>query len=140
MYRTDQAYESGLDAVEPFADRALQAYGRGAGTLDWEGTAGTIEWTNFPPRRSDGVFLPNITGTIHLTGSSNPILYRMRGISLHPDDAGHRLFAGPVRWFTDDPDLLWLNDRWGYEEGQISIETLRFVTTVHLLEPEPVLG
>ena len=50
---------------------------------------------------------------------------------------GRRLFAGPVRWFTDDPELGWLNDRWGYEEGQIDIETGRFATVVHLLEPDP---
>jgi hypothetical protein len=76
-----------------------------------------------PPEASRrGVAARYITGVIKLEGS---------------DDRDRRLFAGPVRWYTDDPDLLWLNDRWGYEEGQLDLDTLGFRTTAHAIHPEP---
>lgn len=80
---------------------------------------------------------PDLTGSIQLESQERPVLYRMRGISLLPDEEGRRLFAGPVRWYTDEPDFLWLNDRWGFLEGQIDTETGRFRTEVYVLHPEP---
>jgi hypothetical protein len=61
--------------------------GRGEGTANWGGRDGRIEWTNFPPRRPDGVY-------------------------------------------------LWLNDRWGYEEGELDRKTLGFRTVAYVLHPE----
>lgn len=138
LYKTEQAYEEGsIEHAELHDGAFLQLIGRGEGTIDWSGESGRIEWTNFPPRRPDGVYLPNITGAIHLDEHERPVLYRMRGISLLPDEEGRRLFAGPVRWYTDDPDLLWLNDRWGYEEGLLDREAGQFRTVVHVLYPDP---
>jgi hypothetical protein len=139
LYSTDQGYSDGtIDIAELYDGAFLQMIGRGEGTVDWGGESGRIEWTNFPPRRADGVYLPDITGTIHLSNHQRPVLYRMQGISLLPDDGGRRLFAGPVRWYTDDPDLAWLNDRWGYEEGELDLETSRFRTRCHALHPDPI--
>jgi len=138
LYTTEQGYIDGtVAAVELFDGAFLQMIGRGQGTIDWAGTHGSIEWTNFPPRRADGAFLPDITGIIRLEGHDRPIMYRMNGISLLPNEQGRRLFSGPVRWYTDDPGLLWLNDRWGYEEGVLDPETLQFRSIAHLLNPEP---
>ncbi len=95
-----------------------------------------IEWTNFPSRRPDGVYLPDITGVIKLDGSDHSVMYRMSGISLLPDSHGQRLFAGPVRWYTDDPEHLWLNDVWGFEEGDLDRETLGLTSVVHVLHAE----
>ena len=139
LYTTEQGYIAGtIDTVELYDGAFLQMVGRGEGSIDWAGKTGRIEWTNFPSRRPDGVYLPDITGSIHLDDNDHPILYRMQGISLLADEQGRRLFAGPVRWYTDDPDLIWLNDTWGYEEGQLDLETLRFSTRAHLLHPEPL--
>ncbi|MGI9584468.1 MAG: hypothetical protein ACR2N7_02645 [Acidimicrobiia bacterium] len=138
LYSTDQAYiDSTMEYVELHEGAYLQMYGRGNGRVDWAGTPGSIEWTNFPPRRPDGIYLPDITGVIKLVGSEHSIMYRMNGISLSPDEHGQRLFAGPVRWITDHPDFLWLNDRWGYEEGALDANTLGFVTKAYVLHPEP---
>ena len=138
LYSTSQAYLGDTtEFVELYDGAFLQMFGRGEGTLDWDGTEGRIEWTNFPQRRPDGVYLPDITGVIKLVGSDHPIMYRMHGISLLPDQHDRRLFAGPVRWFTEHPGLLWLNDRWGYEEGEIDRETLGFSTRTYVLHPEP---
>ena len=139
LYTTTQGYlEDTTASIELFDGAYLQMIGRGDGTVEWAGTGGTIEWTNFPERRADGAYLPNVTGVIRLEGHERPVMYRMHGISLPPDADGRRLFAGPVRWYTDDPDLLHLNDRWGYEEGQLDIDTLRFRTRAYLLHAEPL--
>jgi hypothetical protein len=137
LYSTDQAYiDDTTESVELYDGAFLQMFGRGKGTVDWDGTQGRIEWTNFPPRRPDGVYLPDITGVIKLDGSDKTIMYRMHGISLPPDKQSRRLFAGPVRWYTDNPDYLWLNDHWGYEEGELNLQTLGFTTRAFVLRPE----
>lgn len=138
LYSTEQGYiGETTEFVELYEGAFLQMFGRGEGTVLWGDRHGQIEWTNFPPRRPDGTYLPDITGVIKLEGSHHPIMYRLRGISLPPDGRGRRLFAGPVRWYTDNPELLWLNDRWGYEEGELDRETLAFRTITYVLHPEP---
>ena len=138
LYATRQAYiDETIHVAELYDGAFLQMFGRGNGSVDWGGRDGNLEWTNFPQRRPDGAFQPDITGVITLESSDQPILYRMNGISLLPDEGGRRLFAGPVRWYTSDPELLWLNDRWGYEEGQIDVHTLSFSTRAFVLHPDP---
>ena len=138
LYTTEQAYIEGTtEYIELYDEAFLQMFGRGEGTIELAGRVGTVEWTNFPPRRPDRVYLPDMTGVIRLTGSDRPILYRMHGISLLPDEDERRLFAGPVRWYTDHPEFVWLNDRWGYEEGELDVDTLGFRTSAFVLHPEP---
>ena len=138
LYSTDQGYAEGSWAeAKLFNGAFVQAFGKGEGTVTWEGKSGRIEWSNFPTRRPDGVFLPDMSGVIHLDDHQRPVLYRMRGVSLAPDEDGRRLFGGPVQWFTDEPSLHWLNDWWGYEEGEIDVNTLRFRTVAYVLEPDP---
>ncbi len=140
LYTTEQGYIEGTTAsIELYDGAFLQMIGRGDGTVTWGDDTGTIEWSNFPPRRPDGVYLPDISGIIRLNGHERPILYRMHGISLLPDAEGRRLFAGPVRWYTDSPDLLWVNDRWGYEEGGLDLATLRFHTRAYVIYPDSPL-
>lgn len=138
LYSTEQAYIDGTtEFVELYEGAFLQTFGRGEGTVNWGGREGRIEWTNFPTRRPDRVYLPDITGVIKLAGSERPIMYRMQGISLLPDNQDRRLVGGPLRWYTDDPEYLWLNDRWGYEEGELDRKTLGFRTVAYVLHPEP---
>jgi hypothetical protein len=44
--------------------------------------------------------------------------------------------SSQVRWYTDDPELVWLNDRWGYEEGELDRKTLRFQTRTYVLHED----
>ncbi len=136
LYTVEHGYDGDLSAAVLHDQAFVQGYGRGSGTVDWQGRRGVIEWTNFPPMRPDGVFLPDVRGVIRLDEVARPILFRMHGISLEPDEAGVRLFGGPVRWYTDADELLWLNDRYGFEEGTISVETGRMRSQTHVLHPE----
>lgn len=137
LYTTEEGYSGPLDTAVLFDGASVQALGHGYGSVAWSGKAGRIEWNNFPSRRPDGVFLPDLTGSIELEGHERKVLFRFQGISLEPDADGRRLFAGPIRWFTDDPDLLWLNDRWGYVEGEIEVASGSIRTAVHVLQPDP---
>ena len=118
LYTTSQAYLSDTIVTAGTGDSSLRLYGRGEGSVDWGGESGTIEWTNFPDLRPDGLFTPNVTGVIRLGDAA--IMYRMAGISLEPDDAGIRHFVGSVQWWTEATDYLWLNKRFGLEEGAIT--------------------
>lgn len=141
LYTTVQGYiDETYAEIELYDGAFLQVFGRGEGTVDWGESTGTVEWTNFPHRRPDGVFMPDVTGIIRLDGHQGSVMYRLHGISLLPDEHGRRTFAGPVRWYTDDPDLLWLNDTWGYEEGGLDLETLRFHTRAHVIHAESPLS
>ena len=117
LYSTSQTYLPGTIVTSRTSETSLQLYGRGEGSVDWDGAAGTIEWTNFPALRPDGVFTPNVTGVIRIGSAS--ILYRMAGLSLEPDDSGVRRFVGSVQWWTDAPEYRWLAKRLGVEEGSI---------------------
>ena len=64
---------------------------------------------------SRGCVPAHLTGVIQVEGLDRPVLFRMKGISLQPDETGLRLFGGSVLWFTDEASLLTLNDRIGYE-------------------------
>ena len=117
LYTTNQAYLPDTIVTADTGGTSVRMFGRGEGSVDWSGTTGMIEWTNFPVRRPDGLFTPDVTGVIRI--GSAAIMYRMTGISLEPDAAGIRRFVGSVQWWTDAPEYLWLNKRFGVEEGAI---------------------
>jgi hypothetical protein len=59
LYTTDQGYSDGTVNVAELYDGAfLQMIGDGVGTINWSGESGSIEWTNFPSSRPDGVLSP----------------------------------------------------------------------------------
>jgi hypothetical protein len=61
LYSTEQAYiDDTTEVVELYQGAFRQMFGRGEGTVLWDDRHGQIEWTNFPPRRPDGVWLPDI--------------------------------------------------------------------------------
>jgi hypothetical protein len=96
-YSTTQAYIGATTEFAELYDGAfMQMFGRGEATVGGDDAAGGIGWTNFPRRRPDGGYLPDITGVIKLDGAERPIMYRMTGISLLPNEHDRRLFAGPV--------------------------------------------
>lgn len=136
LYTAEHGYDDELHLASLYEGAFAQGYGRGSGTVDWDGRAGTIEWANFPPMRPDGVFLPSLNGVIRLEGTDRPILFALSGISLPPDPQGHRLIGAAVRWYTDDPEYAHLNDVIGYEEGEIDVASLRITTRTFALHPE----
>lgn len=136
LYTAEQGYDS-APAVASLWDGALvQAYWRGSGTVSWGGSAGTIEWSNFAPSRPDGMGLPEVSGVIRVDGRSQPILFRLSGFAHPADRDGRRLIAASVRWWTDDPDLRYLNDVVGFEEAESDPASGMITSRAYVLHPE----
>src|SRR5438309_5384582 len=66
--------------VRPHAGNEAQGYGDGDGTLTGE-LNGTVAWANFPRRREDGVWMPNVRGVIK-TDDGAEILLSVQGQSI----------------------------------------------------------
>jgi hypothetical protein len=136
LYTAEHGYDSEPVAVSLYDGAFVQAYGRGSGTVEWGGSPGTVEWSNLAAERPDGVGLPAVSGVIRVEGRPHPVLFELSGLARPSSRAGRRLIGAAVRWWTDDPDLGYLNDVVGFEEGEIDMETGRITTRAYALHPE----
>jgi hypothetical protein len=99
IYTGSVQYDSAPN-VAMHRDGTGMLFGQGSGTVDWDGIAGHITWSNFPRYRPGDIFEPNITGSIHLETEDHPFLYELSGVSLAPDEDGSRFVVASVRWHT----------------------------------------
>ncbi len=72
------SYRGNVAFALPYGDEEGTAYGQGDGTVKGERLQGTVRWSNFPHRRSDGAMLPNVSGEIEMTDGAH-VLFRLRG-------------------------------------------------------------
>jgi uncharacterized protein DUF3237 len=92
-------------------------YGEGRGTATGQ-VEGTVVWSNFPRRRTDGRMLPDLRGLIR-THDGASILFELRGRTVFVGDKPGR--QSLVVWFeSDHENYRWLNDVVCIAEGQIS--------------------
>ena len=129
LYTAEQAYDSEPAVASLWEGALIQAYWRGSGS-------GTIEWSNFAPSRPDGMGLPAVSGVIRVDGRSRPVLFQLSGFARPADRNGRRLIAASVRWWTDDPDLQYLNDVVGFEEAKFEPESGLITSRAYVLHPE----
>lgn len=100
--------------LRPYGGNEGRAFGTGTGRAVGR-LEGQLRWSNFPRRREDGVFLPDIRGVVDTSGGA--VLWQLHGISLPPDEADLRLLVGSLRFFTDVAEHGWLNDCVAVHEG-----------------------
>lgn len=113
--------EDGVVVARPFGpDGEGQAFGMGTGRAEGR-ISGTVRWANFPRRRSDGVFLPDIRGAI--ATADGDVLFEMHGISLVPDEHDRRHLVGTARFVTEIADLRFLLDSVAVFEGSLDVES-----------------
>jgi hypothetical protein len=107
----------GYALITPYDSDEGIAYGEGRGTAAGE-IAGSVVWSNYPRRRSDGRMLPNARGLIR-TNDGAAIVFELRGrTSFGKDGAGRQNLVG---WFeSDDERYRWLNDVVCIAEGIIT--------------------
>lgn len=91
-------------------------YGEGRGTATGK-IAGTVVWSNYPRRRTDGRMLPNVRGLVR-TDDGASILFELRGRTIFEgDEPGRQNLVG---WFESaDESYRWLNDVVCIAEGTI---------------------
>jgi Protein of unknown function (DUF3237) len=94
-------------------------YGEGRGTATGR-VEGSVVWSNYPRRRSDGRMLPNTRGLI-TTPDGAAIMFELRGRTVFGDDGLGR--QNLVGWFESDHESYrWLNDVVCIAEGTIGAE------------------
>ena len=74
-------------------------FGRGDGTVTGE-ISGTVAWANYPRRREDGVWMPNLRGVI-TTADGSDLLIAVHGQSVQEKDSGRRAILARVELTTE---------------------------------------
>jgi hypothetical protein len=119
--------------VRPFGGQEGQGFGTGTGRATGR-LSGGVRFANFPRRREDGVFLPELRGV--LTTEQGPVLWELHGISLPPDERDRRHLVGAVRFCAEAPELRWLNDCVAVHEGELDLEAGVVRIPVWLCRPD----
>ncbi len=95
-------------------------YGTGGGTITGDVFAGTLTWVNCPARREDGVWMPDLRGSIKATDGGE-LLLSFSGLSIdgaYPQP--RRAITGRVGLITEHEPLRWLNTCFLVGEGEIN--------------------
>jgi hypothetical protein len=112
----------GYRLASPYGSDEGPAYGEGRGTATGR-IAGSVVWSNYPRRRSDGRMLPNARGLV-TTEDGAAIFFELRGRTWFGEDGLGR--QNLVGWFeADDARYTWLNDVVCIAEGVIGDEGMR---------------
>ena len=105
----------------PYGGEEGIGFGQGDGSASGE-LEGTVVWANHPRRREDGVWTPNLRGTI-TTGEGDEILVSLHGQSVEEKAPGRfRAILGRIELTTDTERWRWLNTCFLVGEGEIDEE------------------
>lgn len=102
----------------PHAGQEGLGFGDGDGELSGD-IDGSLTWANYPRRREDGVWLPNVRGVIK-TSDGAEILFSVHGQSVAERAPGQRrAILARVEMTTEAPAYRWLNTCFLVGEGEI---------------------
>jgi hypothetical protein len=111
--------------VLPFGTAEAAGFGWGeGGTVSGDVLQGSMRWANYPRRREDGVWTPNLRGAIR-TEDGVEILISMHGQSVEEDSPGavRRAILTRVELLSDHESYRWLNTSFVVGEGEIDEQT-----------------
>jgi hypothetical protein len=128
----------------PYAGEEGIGFGQGDGTVSG-GLEGSVAWANYPRRREDGVWTPNLRGTIATT-AGDEILLSINGQSVEeqgPDP--RRAILARVELTTEAGKWRWLNTCFLVGEGEIDEEREEwwldtFICVNEIAQGPPALG
>jgi hypothetical protein len=108
-------YGSGQDGEEALG------FGHGDGTVTGE-IEGEMIWANYPRRRQDGVWTPNLRGMIRAVGGDE-LVVSIHGQSVQERASGsRRAILARVELATEAETYRWLNTCFLVGEGEIDEE------------------
>ena len=132
----------------PYGDRGDNSeglgFGRGDGTVSGE-IAGTMAWANYPRRRQDGVWTPNLRGVI-ATDDGSDVLISIHGQSVQEiAPVERRAILARVELTSEGERYSWLNTCFLVGEGEIDEEREdwwldTYVCVNELAQGPPALG
>jgi hypothetical protein len=102
-------------------DGEAMGFGQGDGAVSGE-IEGSLVWANYPRRRQDGVWTPNLRGRIALTDGSE-VLVSIHGQSIQERAPGNRrAILARIELTTEAAAYRWLNTCFLVGEGEIDEE------------------
>ena len=128
----------------PYGGEEGIGFGQGDGSVSGELDGGVV-WANYPRRREDGVWTPNLRGTI-TTREGDKILLSIHGQSVEEKPPGHfRAILGRIELTTEVDRWRWLNTCFLVGEGEIDEEREDwwldvFVCVNEVAEGPPAIG
>ena len=132
--------------VRPFGTAEAAGFGWGEGTVSGDVLQGSVRWANYPRRREDGVWTPNLRGVIR-TEDGAGVLISLHGQSVQEDspDAARRAILTRVELLSDHDRYRWLNTSFVIGEGEIDEDTeawwvQSFVCVSEVVEHPPAIG
>jgi hypothetical protein len=121
----------GYTLVSAYSGEEGIGYGEGRGTASGL-IEGSVVWSNYPRRRSDGRMLPNVRGVISTVDGAS-ILFELRGRTIFEGEAPGR--QNLVGWFEADHERYrWLNDVVCIAEGRIDDDGMKIRAYVGIHE------
>ena len=128
----------------PYRGEEGLGFGQGDGTVGGE-LEGSVVWANFPRRREDGVWTPNLRGAI-TTSNGDEIVVSVHGQSVEEDARGNRrAILARVELTTEADQWRWLNTCFLVGEGEIDEEREHwwldvFVCVNEVAQGPPAIG
>jgi hypothetical protein len=102
-------------------DEEALGFGHGEGSISGE-IEGNLVWANYPRRRQDGVWTPNLRGMITSSDGSE-LLLSIHGQSIEESASGRRrAILARVELTTEAQPYRWLNTCFVVGEGEIDEE------------------
>ena len=130
-------YTSDFHYVSPFADESGLGWGLGEGTAVGDSLRGTVQWSNHPRGRSDGVMLPAARGVI-TTDDDAEVMFDLSGrtvfVEQGPVTVGRQLLL--TLFESEDARYRWLNNTVCLTEGVIDPVAKAMHMEVSLCVPE----
>lgn len=122
-------------------DSAKEGIGFGQGDGDVTGDIeGTTQWANYPRRREDGVWTPNVRGVL-TTKTGKSVLLSIHGQSVTEQAPGHRrAVTARVELTSEDTEYRWLNTCFLIGEGEIDPTTEHWWLRTFVCINEEALG
>jgi hypothetical protein len=125
LFRLSMRYADGAAWMRPFGAAEGAGFGWGEGTVTGDVLRGEVRWANYPRRREDGVWTPNLRGVIR-TDDNAEILISLHGQSVQeasPTGVGRAILTRVELLSAVGATYGWLNTSFIVGEGEIDEET-----------------
>ncbi len=119
LFDAEFAYQGGLELTRPYGGKEGQGFGVGTGTVQGERVRGTLQWSNYPRLREDGVLLPDARGRIETEDGAH-ILFAIQGYAIRKAQGSGRTVIHTMTFKTQDGAYQWLNLVYALGEGRVS--------------------
>jgi len=139
LCRLSLRYEEGSSWLLPFGTAESAGFGLGEGEVSGEVLQGTLRWSNYPRRREDGVWTPNVRGVIR-TEDGAEILVSLHGQSVKEEtpEGYRRAILTRVELLSEHESYRWLNTSFVVGEGEIDEETEELSIQAYVCDNEMV--